>query len=135
MHRLVTACLAVAVISVAFACSPVSAPRTPEPEATATQMPVSTTQDFVSDPTTEASAPRTEPLPLTVLEGRWACDVQRYAFKSLDDMETQLNGRLAAAGYSRDDYDVFKQRLSIDQDLTSEVSAEYAAYCDSDSSS
>jgi len=70
-----------------------------------------------------------------VLEGRWACDIQRYAFKSLDDMETQLNDRLAAAGYSRADYDMFKQRLSIDQDLTSEVSAEYAAYCDSDSSS
>ncbi len=67
---------------------------------------------------------------LSSIEGRWMCDVQRYAFADTADIVTDLEGRLAGNGVSVEEYRAFKDDLTKRPDLREQVAAEYGAYCD-----
>jgi len=48
--------------------------------------------------------------PGVVLEARWQCDVQRLTFDDLSALDAELEGRVAAAGMTIDEYTV--ERIS-----------------------
>lgn len=144
MRRFATVLLAVVIMA---GCTPAATPGVGAPlpvdnaevaSTTAPRSEVTNVANVDAEETTPTATP--DPPPgaqptLAQLEGRWACDIQRYAFKSLADMDARLDARLSAAGYTRDDYDEFKRKLGTDPDLTAQVSAEYDAYCGETSSS
>ena len=66
------------------------------------------------------------------IEGRWMCDVQRYAFSDLGVLNQALDDRLAAHGLSRTEYEAFKAQLETQIELREQVLAEYDAYCGED---
>lgn len=66
---------------------------------------------------------------LANVEGRWMCDVQRYTFAELADVQSELEARVAAAGYTTSDYESFKAALAEDQDLRIMVRDVYEEYC------
>jgi len=66
---------------------------------------------------------------LAAIEGRWMCDVQRFAFSDLQAMNEALDERLKLSGLSRKDYDTFKRDLEARIDLREQVLVEYDAYC------
>jgi len=66
---------------------------------------------------------------LVVIEARWMCDVQRFAYSDLNAMNGALTERLSAHGFGQTDYDTFKADLEIRVDLREQVLVEYDAYC------
>ena len=69
---------------------------------------------------------------LVAIEGRWMCDVQRFAFSDLKAMNEALDERLSPHGLRRSDYDAFKAELEGSIDLREQVLLEYDAYCNED---
>jgi hypothetical protein len=67
--------------------------------------------------------------PGVVLEARWQCDVQRLTFDDLSALDAELEGRVAAAGMTIDEYTAFKAQLNASADLRSAVEKEYEEYC------
>ena len=67
--------------------------------------------------------------PEVTIEAQWLCDVQRQTFDDLAAVDVELDSRLAKAGLTRADYDVFKEKLAGSAALRSRVSEEYDAYC------
>jgi len=67
---------------------------------------------------------------LASIEGRWVCDVQRYTFDDIGDIQAELDGRLAGNGITAEQYRAFKDDLIDDSELRDTVAVEYAAYCD-----
>lgn len=67
---------------------------------------------------------------LASIEGRWMCDVHRYAFSDLDAMQAELDSRLKGNGVDADSYRAFKDALEERPELRASVWAEYEAYCD-----
>ncbi len=70
---------------------------------------------------------------LVSLEGRWMCDVQRYTFDDVGDIQVELDARLAGNGVSAEQYRAFKDDLTKQPDLREQVGAELVAYCDTGS--
>lgn len=70
---------------------------------------------------------------LRSLEARWMCDVQRYTFDEVGDIQSELDSRLAGNGVSAEQYRAFKDDLIDDPDLRAEVALEFVAYCDTGS--
>jgi hypothetical protein len=66
------------------------------------------------------------------IEGRWMCDVQRYAFSDLGVLNKALDDRLAAHGLNRTEYEAFKAQLETKIELREQVLTEYDAYCGED---
>ena len=71
---------------------------------------------------------------LSSIEGRWMCDVQRYTFDDVGDIQAELDARLAGNGVTPEQYHAFKDDLIDDPDLRAEVGVEFTAYCDTGSS-
>ena len=93
-------------------------------EATTLEAPIA------AAPAEASAAPVSEgAVNLAFVEGRWQCDVQRQAFTDLAAMDTALNERLAAAGFTRDDYDAFKTEINHSEDLRNEIGEVFDAYC------
>ncbi len=67
------------------------------------------------------------------LEARWMCDVQRYTFDEVGDIQTELDSRLAGNGVSAEQYRAFKDDLTKQPELREQVGAELVAYCDTGS--
>jgi hypothetical protein len=76
-----------------------------------------------------ACAPRYDATLLTSIEGRWMCDVQRYAFTDASDIQTELDGRLAADGVTVEQYRRFKDDLARRATLRDQVRAAYDQVC------
>lgn len=70
---------------------------------------------------------------LASLEGRWMCDVQRYTFDEVGDIQAELDSRLAGNGVSAEQYRAFKDDLSKQPELREIVEAELISYCDTGS--
>ena len=67
---------------------------------------------------------------LASIEGRWMCDVQRYTFDDVGDIQVELDARLAGNGVSAEQYRAFKDDLIDSSELRGDVAAYFAAYCD-----
>jgi hypothetical protein len=67
------------------------------------------------------------------LEGRWMCDVQRYTFDEVGDIQAELDSRLAGNGVSAEQYRAFKDDLTKQPGLREMVDTELIAYCDTGS--
>ena len=50
-------------------------------------------------------------------EATWQCDVTRFAFDDVAEMDAMLDDRLAAEQLTRDDLEDFRARLGVDEDL------------------
>jgi len=70
---------------------------------------------------------------LSSLEGRWMCDVQRYTFDEVGDIQAELDARLAGNGVTAEQYRAFKDDLIDSPELRETVAVEFSAYCDTDS--
>lgn len=70
---------------------------------------------------------------LSSIEGRWMCDVQRYTFDDVGDIQAELDARLAGNGVTPEQYRAFKDDLIDDPDLRAEVGVEFTSYCDTGS--
>ena len=77
-----------------------------------------------------ACAPRYDTALLTSIEGRWMCDVQRYTFESQDDIQAELDARLAGNGVTAEQYHAFKDDLTKHEDLRQQVRAAYDQACE-----
>ena len=71
---------------------------------------------------------------LSSIEGRWMCDVQRYTFDDVGDIQAELDTRLEGNGVTPEQYRAFKDDLIDDPDLRASVAIEFTAYCDTGSS-
>lgn len=70
-----------------------------------------------------------EDLTLSAIEGRWLCDVQRFTFEDLGDIDAALDERLAENGFTRETYRSFKDRLADDPRIRDEVQTVFESYC------
>lgn len=79
------------------------------------------------------------PLPTTPLadeyvdivkfEARWKCDVQRYSFDDLSDIENDLSQRLIDTGIGVEEYESFKVELDSDRELRLHLRWAYEDVC------
>jgi len=67
------------------------------------------------------------------IEGRWMCDVQRYTFDEVGDIQAELDSRLAGNGVSAEQYRAFKDDLTKQPELRAIVETELVSYCDTGS--
>ncbi len=67
--------------------------------------------------------------PLVEFEASWLCQVQRFAFSDLSEIETQKRRALEGAGFTSADYADFQVRLEDDGDLRSEVKDRFIDGC------
>ena len=67
---------------------------------------------------------------LASIEGRWMCDVQRFTFDDVGDIQAELDARLAGNGVSAEQYRAFKDDLTEQPELRQHVESELIAYCD-----
>ncbi len=58
------------------------------------------------------------------------CDVRRYTFDEVGDIQLELDARLAGNGISSEQYRAFKDDLIDSPELRESVAVELAAYCD-----
>jgi major membrane immunogen (membrane-anchored lipoprotein) len=70
---------------------------------------------------------------LASIEGRWMCDVQRFTFDDVGDIQAELDARLAGNAVTAEQYRAFKDDLTDQPDLRAEVAVEFAEYCDTGS--
>lgn len=70
---------------------------------------------------------------LASIEGRWMCDVQRYTFDEVGDIQAELDARLAGNGVTSEQYRAFKDDLIDSSELRDAVAAEFTNYCDTGS--
>ena len=70
---------------------------------------------------------------LASIEGRWMCDVQRFTFDDVGDIQAELDSRLTGNGVSPEQYRAFKDDLTKQSELRDQVAIELATYCDSGS--
>jgi hypothetical protein len=64
------------------------------------------------------------------LEARWMCDVQRYTFEEVGDIQAELDSRLAGNGVTAEQYRAFKDDLIGSSNLRDQVANDFAAYCE-----
>ena len=76
-----------------------------------------------------ACAPHYDAALLTSIEGRWMCDVQRYTFESQDDIQAELDARLAGNAVTAEQYHAFKDDLTKHEDLRQQVRSAYDQAC------
>jgi hypothetical protein len=57
------------------------------------------------------------------------CDVTRFAYQDLGELQAELDARLGGAGLTRDDYDAFKAELASNEARRAEVVAAYDGLC------
>lgn len=67
---------------------------------------------------------------LASIEGRWMCDVGRYTFDDVGDIQAELDARLTGNGISAEQYRAFKDDLTKHPELREMVETELTAYCD-----
>lgn len=67
---------------------------------------------------------------LASIEGRWMCDVQRFTFDDVGDIQAELDARLTGNGISAEQYRAFKDDLTKQPELREMVETELTAYCD-----
>jgi hypothetical protein len=67
------------------------------------------------------------------LEARWMCDVQRYTFEEVGDIQAELDSRLAGNGVTAEQYRAFKDDLIGSSDLRDQIANDFAAYCETGS--
>jgi len=70
---------------------------------------------------------------LSSIEGRWMCDVQRYTFDEVEDIQVELDARLAGNSVTSEQYRAFKDDLIDSPELRETVADEFTAYCDTGS--
>jgi hypothetical protein len=70
---------------------------------------------------------------LASIEGRWMCDVQRYTFDEVGDIQAELDARLAGNGVTSEQYRAFKDDLIDSSELRETVAVEFTSYCDTGS--
>ena len=70
---------------------------------------------------------------LSSIEGRWMCDVQRYTFDDVGDIQAELDTRLAGNGVTAEQYRAFKDDLVDGPELREDVATEFTGYCDTGS--
>jgi hypothetical protein len=70
---------------------------------------------------------------LASIEGRWMCDVQRYTFDEVGDIQAELDVRLAGNGVTAEQYRAFKDDLIDSSELRETVAFEFTGYCDTGS--
>ena len=58
------------------------------------------------------------------------CDVQRYTFDEVGDIQAELEARLADNGVTTDQYRAFKDDLIDKPELREIVGIEFTGYCD-----
>lgn len=68
---------------------------------------------------------------LTRFEAEWVCELQRRTFTTPDAIEAALEKNLAEVGLTRDQYDDFRERVNIEQDLRDAVLFAYQEICQS----
>jgi len=61
------------------------------------------------------------------------CDVQRYTFDEVGDIQAELDSRLAGNGVTAEQYRAFKDDLIDNPELRQTVAVEFTAYCDTGS--
>src|SRR3989337_1226829 len=61
------------------------------------------------------------------------CDVQRYTFDEVEDIQVELDARLAANSVTSEQYRAFKDDLIDSPELRETVAIEFTAYCDTGS--
>ncbi len=88
----------------------------------------------VEEPAPDASVERSvaaaDDAPVLVaVAAEWQCDLQRFAFDSLSDLDELLAETLAARGVSVDEFEAFELELESDRDLREQVLAVYEADC------
>ncbi len=67
--------------------------------------------------------------PLVAFEASWLCQVQRFAYTDISEIETQQRRALEGAGFSSADYADFEVRLEEDADLRAEVKDRFVTGC------
>lgn len=67
--------------------------------------------------------------PLVEFEASWLCQVQRFAFTELSDIDTEKSVALDSAGFSEVEYAEFGARLDDDSALRTEVKDRFLAQC------
>jgi len=75
-------------------------------------------------------APTQEQLALSSIQGAWLCDVQRFAFDDLTEIDARLDDQLATAGFSRSAHDTFTSDLDSRSDLRQLVVDSFSEACD-----
>lgn len=135
---------ALALVAVLAACGDV-ADQTSETDATTT-----TSASASASPQVESASPRPISPPdaasaspggestvaappaddLVVLEAYWMCDVQRFGFADLDEMQAELDARLESASFTADAYAEFGAQLESEPVLREQVLSVYRTYCD-----
>ena len=61
------------------------------------------------------------------------CDVQRYTFDEVGDIQAELDARLAGNGVTSEQYRAFKDDLIDSSELRETVAVEFTSYCDTGS--
>lgn len=96
--------------------------------------PPATDLAFTNDP----DQPLIDEAPVTTLdenatlirfEATWLCELQRRTFPTPDAVETALSEALAEAALSQDDYDRFRHRVNVEQELRDAVLFAYQEIC------
>ena len=67
--------------------------------------------------------------PLVDLEAGWLCEVQRFAYDDLSELDSALGRKLVGADLTRADYDEFKLLLAQDVELRRAVRSAYGQFC------
>lgn len=67
--------------------------------------------------------------PLVEFEASWLCQVQRFAFVDISEIEIQHRRALDGAGFTTAEYADFEVRLEDDGDLRAEVKDRFIAGC------
>lgn len=70
---------------------------------------------------------------LASIEGRWMCDVQRFTFEEVGDIQAELDARLDGNGVTAEQYRAFKDDLIDSSELRETVAVEFTGYCDTGS--
>ena len=87
-------------------------------------------EESSSDGSVERSVSAADDAPVLVaVAAEWQCDLQRFAFDSLSDLDELLAETLAARGVSAEEYEAFQLELESDRELREEVLSVYEADC------
>lgn len=78
-------------------------------------------------PTSTTLGPASEPL--VAFEASWLCQVQRFAFAEVADIDSELVAALEAEGSSAAEYADFKARLDDTPELRTEIRERFEAQC------
>ena len=86
-------------------------------------------ESAIEDPVERSVTAADDAPVLVAVAAEWQCDLQRFAFDSLSDLDVLLEETLAARGVSVEEFDAFELALESDRDLREQVLAVYEADC------